>query len=66
MNDNEWRIPFEYPTTVRFGRYAEEDPDTRVPPRERKEGPPPGEDFDTLTSRHGKPRGPFDQERGSR
>jgi hypothetical protein len=34
--------------------------DNRFPPRVRQPGPPEGEDFFTLTERHGRPIGVFE------
>jgi hypothetical protein len=33
----------------------------RHPPRTKREGPPIGEDFETMTARYGRPRGPFEK-----
>lgn len=40
------------PAEPSFGR--------RYPPRHKVEPPPEGQDFDTLTAKHGRPRGPFE------
>ncbi len=37
----------------------------RFPPRVRQPGPPPDEDYFTLTAKHGRPHGVFEHSRQS-
>jgi hypothetical protein len=37
--------------------------DRRFPPRVRRPGPPEGEDYFTLSAKHGAPHGSFDRDR---
>lgn len=43
--------------------FDKEEKNQRFPPRHRVEPIPPGQSFEELTAKHGKPFGPFDQER---
>jgi hypothetical protein len=47
-----------------FGSYVKEDVTARFPPQEFQPGPPPGQDYSTLTAQHGRPYGRFEQRGG--
>jgi hypothetical protein len=53
MTDN----PHDY-----FPRF-QPDRDGRYPPRSKAPPIEPGQDFQTLTEKHGRPHGPFDKDR---
>jgi len=43
--------------------FTEEEQNKRYPPRRRPDPTPPGQSFEELTAKHGRPNGPFDKER---
>jgi hypothetical protein len=40
-----------------------EDQNKRFPPKHRVPPPPPGQSYEELMEKHGRPHGPFDKER---
>lgn len=43
--------------------FKREEQDRRYPPRRRPDPIPPGQSFEELTEKHGRPFGPFDKDR---
>jgi hypothetical protein len=44
-------------------RTVEPESEQRFPPRYRLPGCPPGQDYESLTAKHGRPVGPFEKDR---